>query len=274
MDTSTLPPPNLIKPLDYEAVFARLLSRARNEVVGWDAALESDPVLKLLEIVAYEELILRARINDAAASNLLGFAQGSDLDQLALFYAITRLTDESDQQLRARLLFAIAALAGNGTREQYIARALAADTRVIDAAVFAPKRGLVKMAVWIKDPLATDEVLLKLNQALNAEDTRILGIDVAVYAALHHILNIAARITPEPRAAADLLTRIHHNVQTQCKAFAKLGRDCSLSQITSWLQIDGVAQVDLLHPTASITVADDALVSLGDVSLTLGAPQW
>lgn len=50
---------------------------------NWTASLESDPVTKLLEVASYIKLGNRARVNDAAKSQLLAYAIGADLDHLA-----------------------------------------------------------------------------------------------------------------------------------------------------------------------------------------------
>ena len=101
-DLATLPAPQIIEPLDFEQILADLkadiLDRAPElaEVL----ALESDPIVKLLEACAYRELLYRARVNDAARAHLLAFATGGDLDHLAAQYGVTRQDGEADALFR------------------------------------------------------------------------------------------------------------------------------------------------------------------------------
>jgi phage-related baseplate assembly protein len=82
IDLSQLPAPEVVEPLDFEVIYQDLLATFRALMgEGWTAPLESDPVVKLLELAAYREVQLRARINDAARAVLLAYAVGADLEQ-------------------------------------------------------------------------------------------------------------------------------------------------------------------------------------------------
>ena len=92
VDLSALPAPQVLEDLDFEALFQADLATFRSHMGdNWDAAVESDPVTKLLEVGAYRKLLNRARVNDAAKALLLAYAQGSDLDQLAANVQLQRL---------------------------------------------------------------------------------------------------------------------------------------------------------------------------------------
>lgn len=72
IDLSQLPEPEVIENLDFETIYQQLLGDFREAMAGeWTAEVESDPVLKLLQLAAYRELLLRARINDAARAVML-----------------------------------------------------------------------------------------------------------------------------------------------------------------------------------------------------------
>ncbi|GHT93678.1 hypothetical protein FACS1894122_09260 [Alphaproteobacteria bacterium] len=91
MNLSELQAPKIIE----EMTFSEILQRMKETLISLDqefsAYLESDPVIKLMEVAAYRELLLRSRINQAAKANLLAFAIGSDLDNLAAFYGVERV---------------------------------------------------------------------------------------------------------------------------------------------------------------------------------------
>jgi phage-related baseplate assembly protein len=67
---------NVIDQKSFEEILAEIKSKIPEEI----ALLESDPAAKILEVVAFREMILRERINNAAKANLLAFAGGGDLD--------------------------------------------------------------------------------------------------------------------------------------------------------------------------------------------------
>ena len=93
LDLSRLPAPIVLEPLDFEALYQEALTDFR-ALMGnnWSAPIESEPVVKLLEKRAYDKMMERARINDAAKALLLAFARGSDVDHLAANYNVKRLT--------------------------------------------------------------------------------------------------------------------------------------------------------------------------------------
>ena len=80
IDVTALPTPAVIETLDYEAVLASLradllrLYPVAAEVID----LESEPLTKLLQVAAYRELLIRARINDAARAVMLAYATDAD----------------------------------------------------------------------------------------------------------------------------------------------------------------------------------------------------
>jgi len=86
-----LPTPQVLETLRFEHIFDALLRDFRLRCPQYSALLASDPAIKLIEVAAYRELLLRARINEAARANLLAFAVGHDLEHLGAFYGVTRL---------------------------------------------------------------------------------------------------------------------------------------------------------------------------------------
>lgn len=85
LDFATIPAPTIIEALDFELILQDLIDDLRSRDASYTAILESDPVIKLLEVCAARELILRQRINDALLATLLRYSNGPDLDNLAAF---------------------------------------------------------------------------------------------------------------------------------------------------------------------------------------------
>ncbi len=84
IDLASLPLPDAVEVLDYETI----LSALKQVMVALlpDAAdelqLESSAILKVLQVCAMRELLLRARVNDSVCAVMLATATGADLDGL------------------------------------------------------------------------------------------------------------------------------------------------------------------------------------------------
>ena len=275
IDLSLLPAPDIVESLDFETLYGRRRDRLislhpadERDAITQTLALESEPVVKLLQESAYEELLLRQRINDAARANLVQYATGSDLDQLASFYELVRLPGEGDERLRLRLQLAIAALAGNGTAEHYRGRVLGASLAVVDATVLQPHPGAVNVAVWIADGANESDVLALALTALTAPARKILGVDVTVTAALRRVVDVSARIRRTASAPVDLAVRLAAEFATVFADAAAFGGTIPRSWLIAKLHIEGVAAVELLAPSADITLGADEYPIAGQILIT------
>nr|WP_230963437.1 hypothetical protein [Burkholderia stagnalis] len=76
IDLASLDPPDLVDVLDFEAAYQMKLEFFKSIYPDWTAALESDPVVKLIELAAYDEIRAAARVNDAARAMMLAFSTG------------------------------------------------------------------------------------------------------------------------------------------------------------------------------------------------------
>ncbi|WP_068634904.1 baseplate J/gp47 family protein [Thauera butanivorans] len=275
IDQGALPAPDIIEALDFETLYARRRSRLislypegeRAEITA-TLALESEPIVKLLQESAYEELLLRQRINEAARANLIQFATGSDLDQLAAFYELVRLPGEGDDRFRLRLQLAIAALAGNGTAEHYRGRALGASLDVVDAVVLQPYPGAVQVAVWVAGGADDAAVRALVLAALTDPARKILGVAVSVAVARPRVVDVSARIRRTPAAPVDLAARLTVEFTGVFAAAAALGAELPRSWLVAKLHVEGVAAVELIQPAADILLADDEYPVAGVIQIT------
>ncbi len=91
---SDLPIPTVIETLSFEAIVLRKKTRLKELLaqkgIEW-VAHPSDDFTTLIELDAYDEILLRARINDSVKQQLLAFATGDNLDHVATKYGETRL---------------------------------------------------------------------------------------------------------------------------------------------------------------------------------------
>jgi phage-related baseplate assembly protein len=189
VDLSSLPPPEIISPLDFETVFAAMKSDVLDLAPELSDVLdlESEPATKLLQVMAYREILLRAHVNDDGRSVMLAYATGSNLENLAALFGVVRLTVveadptasppvvavlESDVALRYRTQTALERF-GAGTEGSYTWHALAVDGRIVDVAA---KRGT-------ESGLQVDVVVTYL--ALDANGAPITTLTAAILAALN-----------------------------------------------------------------------------------------
>jgi len=98
IDLSQLPAPDVVETLDYEILLAErkatlisLYPEEKQAAVARTLALESEPIVKLLQENAYREVILRQRINEAAKAVMVAYALDDDLDQLGANNGVERL---------------------------------------------------------------------------------------------------------------------------------------------------------------------------------------
>jgi phage-related baseplate assembly protein len=157
IDFSSIPEPTIIEELDFEVILASMIADLQSRDPSYTEILESDPGVKILEVAAARELILRQRINDALRATLLRFSIGTDLDNLSAFYGLTRRVGENDDELRLRTVERIMGSSTAGGAAWYRYQALSADERVKDAAVSSPAPGEVAIAILSKEGEQADE---------------------------------------------------------------------------------------------------------------------
>lgn len=275
-DLSSLPPPDIVETLDYENLLAAYKAELmmRYPEIASVLDLESEPIVKLMEVAAYREMLLRARINDAARSNLLALATDGDLDHLAAFYGVARLPDEQNDRLRLRTQLRIAAMAGNGTAEQYRFTALTASLAVVDAAPLRPAAGSIDLALWIAAGAAVDATLAAVRAAFAAPGARILGVPLTVRQAHARPVDVIGTIYREAAAPVDLAERLAAELPQAIADYAQLGRDMPRSWLLARLHVAGVSRVALAASVGDVTLAPDEYATAGTITLADGGIAW
>lgn len=294
IDLSLLPAPAVIEPLDYETILAerkaRLIALTPAEdqaAMAATLALESEPIVKLLEENAYRELILRGRVNDAARACMLPWATGTDLDNLAALYEVERLTIvpadteaippvaavmETDTALRRRVQLAPAAMTNAGTRDAYVFHALSASGLVKDAKVDSPAGGQVQVTILSHDGDGTADVALIgiVGTALAADDVKALCDTVLVQSAAIVTYSIDATITvlpgPSPQSVLDAAQSAIDAAVAELHA---IGRDVTLSALYAAIHQPGAQGVALASPAADIVISDTQAAYCTGITLTL-----
>ena len=268
-DLASLPTPAVIETLSFETIFTELQGEFQSRYPDYSALLASDPAIKLLEVAAYREVLLRNRINEAAKASLLAFATGSDLDHLAAFYGVTRLTDETDEALRLRTRQRIIGFANAGGAAHYRYWALSASPEVADVEVDSPEPGRVRISVLAKgeEQTVSNAVLDAVRAVVLRDDIRVLTDTIEVVPAELITVTVHARLWLYPDAPMETLSAIEAVFAFTLAACAGLGWDLTRSWIVGQLQRAGVHKVELLSPTTDIRVAANQAVSLLSLNL-------
>jgi phage-related baseplate assembly protein len=284
IDLSQLPKPQVVETLSFEAVLADLLADYTGRYPAFDAPVESEPVYKLLEVAAYRELILRQRVNDASHANMLAYAQGNDLDNLAANFPdagapmgrVTRLvidtgnpaalppvplTLESDEALRRRCILAPEAYSTAGSEGAYIFHALSTNGVVKDAAADSPldgdgnPTGEVFLTVLSRtgSGVPSGPLLAAVASKLTAKKVRPLTDKVTVLAAsiINYTINATIYIYDGPDQSV-VLAQAQANAAALVASLHRLGQVVALSAIYKALHVDGVERVVLTTPTGTV----------------------
>ena len=268
-DLASLPTPAVIETLSFETIFTELQGEFQSRYPDYSALLASDPAVKLLEVAAYREVLLRNRINAAAKASLLAFATGSDLDHLAAFYGVTRLMAETDEALRLRTRQRIIGFANAGGAAHYRYWALSASPEVADVEVDSPEPGRVRISVLAKgeEQTVSNAVLDAVRAVVLRDDIRVLTDTVEVVPAELMPVAVYARLWLYPDAPLETLAAIQAVFASTLAACAGLGWDLTRSWIVGQLQRAGVHKVELLSPTTDIRVAANQAVRLLSLNL-------
>lgn len=285
IDLSRLPPPDVIEALDFEAIFARRRADFLARYPEFSAFVESDPAIKLLEVGAYAELVLRQRINDAARSVMIAYALGGDLDHLAALFGVLRreiapanpvtgapAVMESDDDLRRRVLLAPDSYSVAGPASAYVFHALSADGEVLDASAVSPSPGEVVVSILSRtgDGTASPELLGIVRDLLAGDEVRPLTDLVTVQSAVLVPFNVTAGLTLYPGPDSQLILATARAALAQLLAAnRRLGRNISRSAIMAALHVAGVQKVDLAAPAADIIVAPTEVAAAGAVTVTI-----
>jgi phage-related baseplate assembly protein len=285
IDLSSLPTPDVVESLEFESILAGMVVDLQARAPELTALLESDPALKVLQVAAYRETLLRQRINDAARRRLLAFANGTDLDHLAAFYGVQRLmldsgdpsavppvdpAYETDAVFRQRVRDRIMGSSAAGTAGWYRYHAMTADASIRDVAVDAPAGGTVRVTVLADTETGapTAETLAAVADVVLSPSVRALCHAVQVVPAEVVPIDVAARITLQPSAQLALVGDVEATLRAGFAQAAGLGWDVTASWLIARLQVPGVHSVDLVAPAANVAIGPNQCATLGGVTLT------
>ena len=269
IDFASIPAPSIIEELDFETILAAMIADLQSRDPSYTEILESDPGVKILEVAAARELILRQRINDALKATLLRFAISNDLDNLAAFYGVARLTDETDEALRVRTIERIMGSSTAGGRSWYRFQALTASPLIADVNVDSPAPGEVRVAVLSKegDGTANAELLEAVDAVVQSDSVRVITDTVTTVSAEIETVNVDADIWLLPETPIAVFNNLEDTLRTAFETESGLGWDVTLSWLIAQLHRPGVQRVRLNLPTARVVCDAATAPALGTISL-------
>ena len=270
VDLSQLGAPEAIEPLDFETGLADLIADFTARYPEFSAALESEPVIKLLETAAYRELLVRARINDALLSRLLAFAAGSDLDHLAAFYEVVRLPGESDAAFRERIALENKGRSTGGSAYWYEAAARRADVRVKSAHVYREALlPVIHIAIRSSENggIPTPDILDAVSAEVQSNSVRLVNDTIVVEAAVSQTTPIEADVWLLPSATIGVLDQLDPVLRAAWDAESGIGFDLEPSWLRARLHLPGVQSVDVLSPAGPVVAPDGVALALGAIKI-------
>lgn len=284
IDLSQVPPPRILEMPKFKELKAKRLAELQYLDSSFNALVESDPAMKLLEILVYREMVNIARFNSGILAVLLAYAKGSDLDQLGANYDVfrqiktpadnttippTAAVMETDDAFRRRIRLSWYARNTAGSIQAYEYFTLSADASIDDAQAYGPQEsadiqpGNVHVYVLSSegDGTPSDEILQTVTDALNAEYVRPLTDYVSVLAPSVITYEVTATlIIADGPDAGTVKDAAENAMERYAESVHKIEADVSLAGVYRALKQPGVDDVLLESPLATIPVG------IGEVS--------
>lgn len=282
-----LPPPNLIQPIDPEAELIEIRAEfaakfPANHPMHAALTLESEPVNKILEVLAYRYSLKVSEINRTARSLMLAYANGADLDHIGVTYyrvqrkvlqvedlttnPVTAEILEDDIAYRDRLALSVEAETAAGSAGAYLFHALSASSQVFNASVDSPAP--TEVDIYLSGQIEGD-VLDQLDKtvgvdqsavdsvyaALVADDVRPLTDLVRVHSAtakayrIDAVIYVKAGVSPQLILDSGLLA-----LRDYLRSAFKPGARIATSRIIGALDVNGVSRIELSSPSIDVLV--------------------
>ncbi|WP_269503731.1 baseplate J/gp47 family protein [Burkholderia sp. IMCC1007] len=278
IDLSQLPAPDIVDPLDYEAILAtrkaRLVSlypKERQAEVAATLALESEPLVKLLQESAYEEMLLRALVNEKARGILLAYAKGTTLEHIGAYFDVERLlisagdpengvdpVYEDDDSMRERIQLAPSGFSVAGPTPAYVFHARAADGRVKAATAYSPSPCVMIVTILSRegDGTASKELIDIVTKYLEAKRPQTDEVTVQSAKIVRYSIRATLRFFSGPdRAVA--LAAANKKTKEFTESMHRPGAEVTEDGLYASMRVPGVQKVILETPAHGVLIAVD-----------------
>lgn len=272
---SGLPDPTVIQEVSFEAILDAMKADliARFPDIAPILSLESSAAVKVMQVAAYREMLLRSRINDAARANLLAYATGADLDHVGANASppVLRMYQEDDERFRSRILLTTKAR-NTGSIYRYELVALNTDITIRSAKAYRIARDptvYVALLSNSSDGVTPQSVIDEVEEAFDLPENRMVNGDVVVRSAVTSVVNISAALTITGNQPSTLLASAEAALRAAWQTEGGLGRDMTRDWIKARLQVPGVYSVALAAPAQDVIKPPFEAASIGTVTLTI-----
>lgn len=272
IDLSGLPAPDVLIPIDYENMLAAIKADliSRDPSLTDALSLESDPLTKLLESVAYLHMLKTNQVNQTAKAMLLAYATGTTLDHLASAVNVSRLLVkqgnpnavppmldiyESDEAFRRRIQLE-PERASAGSEGAYMFWALSSDGDVRDISVVTATAGVVTVYVQSHSELVASDILKeKVRQAVDNPNRKPFTDQVRIASGQPFGFDVQAELTLYPGPDKDVvMATARAELDKYLEKVRYLGYDVTISGLHHALHQAGVQRVKLLAPLTDINL--------------------
>lgn len=255
VDLSRLDAPTIVEQLTFDQILADMIARVKLVLPAFEATVDSDPAVKVLQVAAYQVMLIRQSFNDAARQLMVAYATGTRLDHLAALFGVTRLAGEGDDALRQRVVLAPEGFSVAGPALAYVKHAKDASGDVLDASATTPAPGEVLVSVLsrIGDGTASAELIAAVEAIVKRDDIRPLGDRVTVASAqIVPVLILATLTTFSGPDVSVVLAAARVALDAYLADNRKLGRNINTAGIIAALKVAGVENVRLASPAADV----------------------
>ena len=255
IDLTLVPFPDVIETLDYETILQERIAdfkkrweevrKTKPELPAYNVELlETDPAMIAIQSSAYREMFWRARGNQIARALMLASTTGTDLDNFAADFGMTRRiirnddagnpVYESDEEFRQRRNLAPDGYAAAGPEDAYRFFAWSADGSIkqVEAVKGDDNRCDIILLGREGDGSVSQEVVAKVYKALSAKVRRPLTDNTYVRSST--ILRQPIRVAVTAPTGPDIST-LKAKAKASITAYA-----ASRSAIGTVLRVDGI----------------------------------
>lgn len=292
IELSKLPTPDVLETLSFETVLKEIqddflkIAPEFEEVIN----LESEPILKQLELIAYIKLQMIQKINNSAKAVMLAHATNADLDHLAANEGVARLLlqagdinalpplspiFESNDDLRDRTQLAQESRTNAGPNGAYVFFARSAHGNVLDVSVIRKVPGTVMLDIYIlsrvNQGIADQALLDAVSVALDSETVLPLCDRITVYPCTIIEYQISATLYfsagPDRQVSMDTA---RSSIELYTQNQQRIGRDINLSAIYAALHVSGVEKVDIAGPVSDLVLTNTTAPRCTQITLIDG----
>lgn len=281
-----LPLPDVVEPLDFDAILTMAERRMTQLWPAYTATVESDPIRKNLQVLAYVVLQERQKKNDDARACFLPTARGKDLDNWAASLGVERLlispavpekgidaVYESDDDLLYRCQLAPTGYSTAGPADAYEFLARSASGQVLDAKVTSPEPGTVVVSIMARasDGTPSPELLQTVIDFISVKTRCLLTDKVIVQAVIIRPFSVAARLSFFAGPDSDVVLQAAKDSLAKFLAESRrIGRNITISGLYAALKVPGVEDVLDLTPNTTLQISDTEAAYCTGVAITPG----